>query len=376
MLSRLVSTLSFLLASVGTVLALTLISDSVGAKPGLQRLNTAAQITKRLANVRSKPQRGRSHNVFLLGDSTLGKPDSPVSLAAALRRKMALRFGGSNRLSLQAYSGPGLGPRVFYFMADEVIATNPDLVVWELSFTHFSKHWNRASMEEFSGWLQLTSNLSGLITALEASHVTFDRIFLYQGLVDTGLIEPWRNLKNEQSRVGKLLSQLSVWTEELTGSDAQRQFQNAASAAQRSKSRLPGKHDRLNLDGARTIFGAALQPLEADHSSLSVISKTLERFYENGIPVVVYLNPVNVDNLSATEATEPEILKANAELLREIVEAEGASFFDYHDLLRDEHFGDAAGHFNKQKQNRATNTLAKKLCGAVSNELKRKIELN
>jgi hypothetical protein len=127
---------------------------------------------------------------------------------------------------------------------------------------------------------------------------------------------------------------------------------------------------RFVAHGERAHYGDALIGVEETHPVLQLFAAGLAVFERAGIPVIVYLNPINVDNLRYVKVLDAEQLEASVDVMRHISVQRGAVFVDLHDLFTDEYFDDAAGHFRRSDANDGPAELIDALAPVVERALR------
>jgi hypothetical protein len=75
-----------------------------------------------------------------------------------------------------------------------------------------------------------------------------------------------------------------------------------------------------------------------------VLEVAISHYTKAGIAVTVYLNPMNVEQLSALGVWDEDGIQATVSQLRATIESAGGHFVDLHGLLPDAGFRDPAGH--------------------------------
>jgi hypothetical protein len=104
-------------------------------------------------------------------------------------------------------------------------------------------------------------------------------------------------------------------------------------------------HERFSRDQSIDQLGEALKGIRRDHILLQALGKSLRVFRQAGIPVVTYLGPINIEYLRSLNVVDEELLQASIQAYRDVAHDYGASFLDFHDILPDTAFYDAASHF-------------------------------
>lgn len=307
-------------------------------------LDVIGPVEKGIERLIRRPDQPGQLRVAYLGDSMIASHRDEASLPARLRKALAER-AGKKRFRVAPIAAPGLGPFDFYFLADHVLAANPDQIVLPINLTVFSAPWRGTfSRPELAGVLPAHRLPQALTLPLQWIGLTADRLLGYFVVVRTAGLPAWTELTRQQARLGAARRSLSHAIGERFGDDADRRFDLGAYRYFGKKYNVPGIQ-RLTAEGVEDRYGRVLRGLEPDHPALQVLEATLRIFQEAGVDVVVYTNPTNVEHMARVGAARPEGLARSIRSIEQVVEAAGARFVDLHDLLPDEGFRDGAGHF-------------------------------
>ena len=88
-----------------------------------------------------------------------------------------------------------------------------------------------------------------------------------------------------------------------------------------------------------------LDGIDTTHPTLRFIAASISIFAHAGIPVLVYLNPVNIEHLNAIDIIEESKFRQTLDSYRHSAHGPGVAFIDLHDFLPDGGFADMSGHF-------------------------------
>jgi hypothetical protein len=102
---------------------------------------------------------------------------------------------------------------------------------------------------------------------------------------------------------------------------------------------------RFTEKGMLEHYRGALEGLGPDNPVLQALTAAVRDFERAGIPVFVYLTPVNVEHMDALGLLNREGLARTVAVVEEEVREAGGDFIDLHALLPDEAFRDGTGHF-------------------------------
>jgi hypothetical protein len=231
-----------------------------------------------------------------------------------------------------------------YCASDRIAETDPAAIVMELDLADLSQLWRDASDAPFAGLLAPRRWAEAAILPLAGAGVSIDQLLFYGGVVQLGGFQRWRWLQGEQARaalapfdLGNTLQRHSPWPD---GVRYDRQLQLAGLVRERALG-----HRRASPEWARATLGPALEGASERHPSLRFFESLLRHYAEAGVPVLVYVNPVNVEHLS--ELGLPiQGLTLTIERARVIALRQGAGFVDFHALLPDAAFRDEMDHLD------------------------------
>jgi len=294
------------------------------------------------------------HRIVFLGDSTLGGPGGAIPG----RLGRFVRSGSrSSRVEVLPVWQPGFKPFDYYFLADMIVAANPDQLFLPLNLQTLTLTAEN-SRPELAGWIDGRRLGEAIRLPFQSIGLTLDRLLLYKMIVASGYQAAWSFVTLEQARVGVAWKELATWMAAGRGPNAITAFtiaRNNALAAPRlilresvadlsegPRTMLSGA--RLTREGALHTLGVALRGVDSDHPTLRVLGATLRRFRRAGIDVQVYVVPINVEHLNSIGFDTRAGLRESVESVRRTVEANDAGFSDLHRLLQDEAFRDPS-HF-------------------------------
>jgi hypothetical protein len=342
-------------------------------RPGTNRLVALRHIMLDL-NLLGRP-RGKANRprIAYLGDSSVmsfsqNSRRLPARLQAQLRSD-SVPGSSMKRLPVRVYdlSFPATGTFGWYFLADAVAASEPDLVIWQVSFTHLSPNWRRRLLlAELSCCMDTRRAGEVLSLPLYYAGLTLDRFLLYQAIDGLGGLNTWYQVIDEQSRINRVRA---TWLAERWRTDAAVRYVQASGFAMKRARGRPRRSDRYNEAAELVHYGDALTGLDPMHPVLQVLAAGLRVYRDAGIPVIVYLNPINVENLEAVDAYDRAIVEHSVELYRAAVESNGALFLDYHSLFPDSYFKDAPGHFTEPPSEDAGGLLVERMAPHVTMRL-------
>ncbi len=373
---RLSSLLVFLLALCLAILSVSFTAAQLtrlaGAEPGESALTPVRYLEgtfERLSRFRLSESRRR---IAYLGDSTVFSLARVRSLPHLLQTALRSRLRGRPPIEVHSISYPALGIISHYLMAGRLAEAKPDLIVWQTSFTHFSSIWRLHNLHSaFTGWVELERLPELVGMPIHRGGLTLDELLLYQGIIALDGVEAWSVLRDEQSRVGQLRERVESWTAGWSGRNSEALFRQASGRKllEENVRRNEGRR-RFTAKIEQNRYGNTLTGLDPQDLVLQMLGRALDLFARSGIPVIVYLNPMNIDNLATVGVLDEGELAQSVALLRGTVEAAGARFLDLHALFRDEYFRDAQGHLVHDKEINADVELVRELIDPTIAELK------
>jgi hypothetical protein len=318
----------------------------VGIEAGQHPLEVANRIEAQLEKLRESRDTPDVFRVAYLGDSTVFAYAAGHDLPRALQHEIDRRQPGTPRISIHNLAYPAMGTIAYYFMADRIAEAEPDLIVWETSFTHVSPRWRSNTRKGLSGFVAPGRIPEALGLPLSHVALTADQLLFYRAVLTLGGLDAWQALGQEQSKVEKLKPVLENALFEWVGRRPEARFRIRGGLNVSKSIMLEGrKPRRYTAEAEQGHYGDALGGLEPDHPALRALDLGLGRFGRAEIPTLVYLNPINVEHLREIGVLDPVEIARSAALYREIAEGRGAEFLDLHDYLPDRYFLDAPGHF-------------------------------
>jgi len=275
-------------------------------------------------------------SIAFLGDSTVMAYPAGEKLTDELRRGLDERSPSTYGVGHLAAGGASVFE--FYSLAELLIDSSPDWVIIPINLASMSKGWHDlVNRPQLIGWVPLREYPTALGLPLHWWGVTLDRMLLWRSFVASGHAQLWYDVRREQLRSGRVVQHL-----------------------RRSLQGVPGRGDglpsvrwgidparpaRYNAEGARHSYGVAIAGAARDHPIIALLEALLRRLGRHGLSVVVYVVPVNVDNLESLGVLEGNGLRRTIGELEAVTLRQGASFLDLSHLLPDRAFRDSGGHF-------------------------------
>ena len=244
-----------------------------------------------------------------------------------------------------SFASPGFTQFTQYFLSHRVANTRPDGVVLAFNLASFSQQWRNADRPELAAWLPVRHLGEALGLPLHWIGISTDELLLYTTTVAAGGFDAWRWLLHAQARCVRAWASLSEWLQARSGSRRMASRTRPCISSNVARRRTSPDHRSARRESlAHSRLDAILAGVGPDHPVLRVLRATLEVFREHGIPVLVYIVPLNVEHLERIGLRDRDGLRRGVESVRRVVLASGASLVDLHDLLPDAAFSDGGGH--------------------------------
>lgn len=296
----------------------------------------------------------RTFNVAFLGDSMVVSYPPGRTVPERLEQAIQATRGRRPRVEVLSVAAPGMGPFDYYLVADEIAEARPDQVILPFNLAALSEGWRGTfSRPELAGWVRPARIVEALGLPLEWIGLTTDRMLFYMAIVRSGTSPLWQEFLRQQARLGRARTIATTTLEKRVGSTASIRFGTARfrysdsiNVIETKKPGKPGKRKRLSAGGARRRYGPALDGVDENNAVVRVLAAAVSRFREDDIRVLVYANPTNVASLEEVGVLEGGGLEQTLDVIGAAVRGAGGEFADFHALLPDEGFRDAAGHFN------------------------------
>ncbi len=320
----------------------------------------------------AETHRGGRATVGMLGDSALVSYPQNRSVPERLQEQV--------RPYVASLGMPGSGPFDYYFLADEIAAARPDLIVLALNLDAFSQTWQRAfSRPQLAGRIAFGRLGEALSLPLHWTGLTTDQLLFYVALVQAGGYEPWYWLTLRQAQVGRAWDQLEAWLQggvyvarNDTGDETpERLFREAADHATIARLFTDLDIHRYRREGLVDHYAEMLAGIPADHPVLEALGATVGRFTRDGIRILVYVVPLDVAYLDEHGLLNQAGLGDTLAAIEAVVASRGGTFVDLHDALPSEVLRDAPGHLFYQGEIDGPALLAERLAPLVRDALAR-----
>lgn len=308
--------------------------------------------------------------VLYLGDSTVSEYERGKGLTNLTRLELR-RTHGHDEIQLASLAGPGSGVDQYALLADRIADSRPDLVIWQISYFQFTDRWTSMNgAPELVGYVDPERLSEILDLPYERLGMSLSDIILHQGIVRLGLHRVHRRLRKSQMRFARLRPQL----EEALNPNKGRSPEARAKTLRARKYLL--RHidqtlrNRYTELGERMHFESSLSGLEPDEVRLQLLRSGISALRREGIEVLVYMNPTNFDHLRNLGIYDERGIAQTLEEIRRVTDETGAHFIDLSELLRDEDFVDAPGHFLVDDENTVPRKVAREVAAAANRILR------
>jgi hypothetical protein len=306
----------------------------------------ADYLQKRVSALGAAADRRDVFRVGFLGDSTAVSYALENQVPTRLQQAAAELARGRPEIEVHSLAMQGMWSFDYYFWADVIAAAKPSQLVVSFSLESFSEAFREVfSRPQLAGWMGSDRLAGALGLPLDWIGLTWDRLLFYHAVVRLGGYETWRALSIEQARVRQARDDLAS---RISGGDAspERALGQVLVDGILERKFVSADLRRFSQTGQREHLGLALSGVRADHPLLRVLAATLRSFERAGIPVLVYVNPTNVEYVESLGLLDEAGLRTTLATLEAVARENGADFVDLHALLPDQGFRDAPGHFS------------------------------
>jgi hypothetical protein len=334
----------FTASTLGTLGAAVFAMDVTGTQTppiGLNLMQTLAPQIEALGRASREEQ---ARQIVFLGDSISISTTGDARPVPQLLRQELDRGAGGERIDLHSLAMLGTGPFDYYFLADVIADAGADDVVIALSLNAFGESFRAMNRKEISGWIATRRLIATAAMPLYWIGLTYDDLLMNALIVRASGFDAWYWLSLEQARLGTARADVSRWLGTHLGLRGPQTFQLARFTHDQMRTRIPGR-DRYTKASELKHYGPVLIDLDPGHPVLAMLAAATRHFTERGIRAIVYVNPINVEHLTALGIVPSTALDRSLESIAAAVVGAGGEFVDLHALLPDREFRDAAGHF-------------------------------
>ena len=164
-----------------------------------------------------------------------------------------------------------------------------------------------------AAWLPVSRLPEALARPLYWIGLSTDQLLLYPTLAQLGGFEAWQKLLRVQARCVHAWESAAKWLQARSGAPTVSPTRVCSSFNRRIEQYVEGPPERETASLAHSRLDALLAGVDPDHPVLRMLRATLEVFRARGIPVFVYLVPLNLEYLERIGIRDPEGLRRGIE---------------------------------------------------------------
>jgi len=321
----------------------------------------------RVAEAIPPPSSRSGKLVLVFGDSLVAGFGPARKIPDRLRQRFAL--DRDPPVYVGSLAMPATSAFDYYFLADLLLPTKPDAVVFFLNLASFSEDWRRLLLKpQLVGWVSSERWVSALRQPLAWLGLTWDQILFYQTIVHSGLSDLWMRASLQQARIAVLRKRLESDLLHTTSREAERRARDLRALAIMRSTMEPGRKRFTRERTFRHLSGVA-SGLRPGHPMLRILAETVRLFRAQGSAVLVCVMPINVEQAVAIGAVEDAGIRSSIDVIRYAVVSAGGDLVDLHATFPDAAFRDAAGHLRDDDDFDAAGRVAEVVEVMVRSEL-------
>ena len=340
---------------------------------GVPRPNMTLDLIPRLQFWRNELRHAHSRlRVALMGDSMVFTEWPGRSMPEWVKRELSSQHGPARHSSLHVLSWPAWGTAPEYCMVDEVAKARPDLLVLELNLRLLGPApLGSVSYTELAGHIGNRRLAEASLLPLSHAGITLSRLLFYRLVV---LMEHERHFGDVLMRQAMLFNARGPLEEWIDGETKGRQYTDRrwawgiAMSGRQLEHGMPRPRD--NRAHALDSLGDVIEGIGENHPRLVVLGAMLSDFRKQGIPVLVWVSPINVEHLR-TLGLPTDGIDRSMVTIGKLVEQSGARFLDLHELLPDEAFVDAGDHYTRDGAPNGSRVVGQELGRVIALEEER-----
>ncbi|HVU04369.1 MAG TPA: hypothetical protein VHE30_21575 [Polyangiaceae bacterium] len=302
---------------------------------------TSLDLLPRVEQVRKTFRRaGRAERILLVGDSVLNT-GTPSPVPNAVQR--GLLRSGHSPFVLSTVWWPGWSPTSEYSMGDDLLALNPDRIVFEVNPKALGANaLSTFGYPELSGHLALRRYPEAFSLALSQAGITLNRALFYRALLAAGLEPVLALALDVQAKLFLARDTLEAAVERATDVYTLPLRKTEGALNLLATTLVPGRF-RANRSSTLVAFDAVFGGVDERYPPLVTLGVLVRRFAAAGKRPLVWVAPTNVDHYRTLDLDLRGLPRTIA-AMRTVVERNGGTFVDLHEILRDAQFGDSGDH--------------------------------
>lgn len=321
-------------------------------------LDAWRKIEPKVAALQGRPASDAELRVIFLGDSTTLRP-AGAALPSRLQRALQAHAGRLAPVQVNSLGFSGMNAFDYYSVSEPVQRAAPARIVMNFNLAAFSEPVRAYfSRPELAAWIPPRRWHRAAVLPFHWQGLTFDSLLLRSTIVTLGLDDLWHALLRQGVRLQKAYEKLSL--------HAQGRKQPLGGPFTAKRAWILGENSKKDrpqrADQILVRYGAALGGVPSDHPVLRMLHAAVSEYVSVGMPVTVYTNPINIDQIDGAGLDRTTGLPVTIENVRIAVESAGGYFVDLHAMLPNDAFRDPAGHLEVG----STATVARALARAIA----------
>ncbi len=360
----------FALAGLATALGISRALDHFEVEALESRLRVAAFYRDKTEALGHRPP--DEPRVVFLGDSMVASYPREHQVPVAVQNEINRITQGRSRIRVKSLAMAGTSVFDYYFLADVISRTDPELIVIPFNLSSPSHIYRAAfSRPELAGWTPTSRISEAMLLPINWIGLTADRLLLNRAIVGLGLFDMWLWLSEEQTRFsqarGRVEAQMDRHAER--GRSPVDRFRAASRLFLFKRDNLDNAN-RFSATHTEALYGVALRGLKVDHPALVFLAASIRAFADRGIDTFVYVTPANMDHIRNVGLENSEGMARSLWNLETVIRESGATFADLHRIFPDAMFRDQTGHLNFEGEFDGPRGLAGELAPLVIERLR------
>jgi hypothetical protein len=305
--------------------------------------------------------------IAFFGDSLAQRLDvseeaeaTPLRMEAELRR----RLGPSDEIAVCNITHSGVTVWSLYYLADRIVKLNPEVVVVEFNLFNFSAEWLARDRKDLAVFLPASRIAEVARLPMDEVGLATDEWLFHRTVVELGFFERWMSVQHEQVRFAGQYWRLADRVQ-MAATGRKLELHDGHTWSEMMERFEPGR-PRASAAYAKKLFGRALGEVSGSSPALIMLDVVLRRFVAEGITVLVYVPPYNLEHLRRLEVTDGKSLERTVAVVEGVARGAGASFLDLHEALPDAYFRDHMDHLSEAPANDGHLEVGRRLAAALA----------